>query len=579
MQEILESFDKKEMTGFPEYQVSRELGKHADTLKEVGNELLYEISAFDFAEHTSEAPGPWGTHFGPKMQRKDDNGFSEYPSITQVTEATIRYWKERSEKAINPILRARYKGLVYDFEKLITGNTTDHKMVTSYIDDLLEIVEGQFTNVPANIYVKLKRALSVALLINSQDHIKRIKDTVFALKIDSKYKNDGKWEFAFDNLVLNRKITLSADELQLVISKLQEKMANATSDQNQKADPWIAERYAMRLAGFYRKTGKEDEVRKTIFDLGNSFHAALENVAGMQAVHWLEHLHKIYISFQFHKEAEELLVLIRKNGERAAAEMGQIPFEFEISEAEFKAYVDDMLSGSEQDILMKIARQYIPNQEEAKKQITKISKIAPTQFILGKTLMDSKGRTVAKIGSLETDPDGHIIDQISQTMLLSSIFLRRVFEGGVERKTINVNGLLEYLKSSPVISEDRMPILEMALSAFISGNSVVCIHLLIPQIEEAIRNTLEKLGGAVLRPAKNSSGYVLRTLDDILRDPLLLDLLGIDLLSYFRILLTDQRGWNLRNNVCHGMANYRSFNNANADRALHALLCIGLINK
>jgi hypothetical protein len=29
---------------------------------------------------------------------------------------------------------------------------------------------------------------------------------------------------------------------------------------------------------------------------------------------------------------------------------------------------------------------------------------------------------------------------------------------------------------------------------------------------------------------------------------------GDNLSFYFRILLTDQRGWNMRNNVCHGIS-------------------------
>jgi hypothetical protein len=55
------------------------------------------------------------------------------------------------------------------------------------------------------------------------------------------------------------------------------------------------------------------------------------------------------------------------------------------------------------------------------------------------------------------------------------------------------------------------------------------------------------------------------------------DTLGEDFTNYFRILFTEQRGWNLRNDVCHGIANHGHFNYASADRVLHALLCLGFI--
>ena len=46
---------------------------------------------------------------------------------------------------------------------------------------------------------------------------------------------------------------------------------------------------------------------------------------------------------------------------------------------------------------------------------------------------------------------------------------------------------------------------------------------------------------------------------------------------YFRVLLTDKRGWNLRNNVAHGMSVMKDFDKQTADRLLHAFLCLGLV--
>ena len=47
--------------------------------------------------------------------------------------------------------------------------------------------------------------------------------------------------------------------------------------------------------------------------------------------------------------------------------------------------------------------------------------------------------------------------------------------------------------------------------------------------------------------------------------------------SYLKILFTDNRGWNLRNDVCHGMIEPELFTKQSADRVLHALLSLGLV--
>ena len=83
-------------------------------------------------------------------------------------------------------------------------------------------------------------------------------------------------------------------------------------------------------------------------------------------------------------------------------------------------------------------------------------------------------------------------------------------------------------------------------------------------------------GGNVLKQARGGS-FHLRTFDEILRDEIIIEALGEDFADYFRILFTDQRGWNVRNNVCHGLKEPSMFNSQIADRLLHALLCLGLI--
>lgn len=105
---------------------------------------------------------------------------------------------------------------------------------------------------------------------------------------------------------------------------------------------------------------------------------------------------------------------------------------------------------------------------------------------------------------------------------------------------------------------------------------VVAIHLLIPQIEEATRNLIELSGGVVLKKNRGG-GFQLKTFDDILRDEIITQVLGEDIQIYLRVLFTDQRGWNLRNDVCHGMSDISSFSYQSAERILHVLIILGAI--
>ena len=156
--------------------------------------------------------------------------------------------------------------------------------------------------------------------------------------------------------------------------------------------------------------------------------------------------------------------------------------------------------------------------------------------------------------------------------------MRAIFQESINQKGFDKEQILKFIENSPIINTDRFEIISRGLEAYSINDFVVAIHLLVPQIEESIRNIVEFSGGNVLKPSR-SGGYHLRTFDEILRDDITKEALGEDFADYFRILFTDQRGWNIRNNVCHGMASPNMFNYQTSDRVIHALLCLGLIHE
>ena len=69
----------------------------------------------------------------------------------------------------------------------------------------------------------------------------------------------------------------------------------------------------------------------------------------------------------------------------------------------------------------------------------------------------------------------------------------------------------------------------------------------------------------------------LKTFDELLRNKSVVAVFGEDTPLYMRVLFTDRRGVNLRNNVCHGMAPAGTFSLGTADRVVHALLILAQV--
>jgi hypothetical protein len=63
----------------------------------------------------------------------------------------------------------------------------------------------------------------------------------------------------------------------------------------------------------------------------------------------------------------------------------------------------------------------------------------------------------------------------------------------------------------------------------------------------------------------------------ILADESVTKVLGETTTRYLRAILTDQRGWNVRNRLSHGLYNSRFFARHSADRVVHILMLLSLI--
>lgn len=178
--------------------------------------------------------------------------------------------------------------------------------------------------------------------------------------------------------------------------------------------------------------------------------------------------------------------------------------------------------------------------------------------------------------NIEDDFEGHVVNEmIFEFSTVSAFILGEIFKKIKEQQHSSLDILNFITHESPIINEKNKEIISKAIIAYLQDDYIVFLHLVIPQIEAVFRNLIAYNGGVILNP--KSEAYQFRIMDDLLRDKLLVESIGEDLSLYYRVLLTDSKGWNLRNDICHGIAELSDFDKVKADRVFHALLCLGLI--
>lgn len=581
--EIIDSFDKSIGRNFEEYEIAEKLKKNIPEDKQnLEMELLSELLAFEFSEDfTNDATG-WGTYFGPRIVTYNKDGTAiESPTLKLVTKEIIDYWNKRAFTSQHPILIARYSGLVWDLQHKLTSTKPNYQVAKIYVQGLIDTVNSRTHKREFNMFQKIERALSISCEINDSLLIEKCKTTLISYEENnSQDSKPGLWGYCFDLLIGNKKVNLTQQEEEGIINELENRLKRLTTSANSdsKIDPWSAEGAAERLANYYGKKKRNQDVRRVILTIGKAYDDIMNEASAIQASGWTEHVYRLYAKYNLKKEAHDTLVKLRNLGPKVNTELTSISHSMTLPKDEVEKYVNSIVEGRIEDFINRFIVHYIPNKEDVKKELFIYAKAAPLQFMIGQSFQDEKGRVVSTIGSLESDLEGHIVRQISQSLTFSSSFMQLIMEKAKKKFSLNKDDILNYIEATPLIDKSRMQIIEKSLEAFFKNDFLTFTHLLIPQIEEAMRNLVELAGGNVLKVPRRG-GFQLKTFDEILREEVLINSLGDDFATYFRILFTDQRGWNLRNNVFHGLANPNDFNSQTGNRLLHSLLCLGLITK
>ncbi len=103
--------------------------------------------------------------------------------------------------------------------------------------------------------------------------------------------------------------------------------------------------------------------------------------------------------------------------------------------------------------------------------------------------------------------------------------------------------------------------------------------MLVPQIEHCLRRLLAMLGKPTNKHRRSDLHVMIeKSLNDILEtEPVIQQCLGDDATFYLRVLLCDPRGFNVRNDLSHGLLKPTFFNRFLSDRMIHVLFLLALL--
>ncbi len=537
-----------------------------------------ELIAFAFRPPLGD---PGRAYYQSLMSGADNEGKEHsFPDRAEVTPEIIAYWLERSRVVRHPVLRARYADLAWDLAQTTPGLRPDVTAARTAIDAYLEALDPRFTPSEYEAGEKAGRALNVALQINDQDRVAQLKFAI--LDLDGSERDSapsGQLGLACDLLLPTaEQVHLSAAEESAVIArqesllKLEAERCQATDDANPAAvpDPFPMERVALRLAQYYRRRGLHEEVRRVLNVFADAYSLVASRADALVGTVWLNRTQAVLRDFGQTAAADRVLALLQGLGKSVTEGMRRITSHVEIKIEDLDKVADAILKRPVGEQCARIAVYFQPSLSTLEGQVLELSERFPLQSLFPTMLFDDGGRPVATIGGITEDLKGRVVLQMGRNIALESPFLRHVLDRFWNE--VDLVALLQVFGECPLFDETHLTVIRLGLLAHRQGDWITSLHLLVPQIEHGLR-TLVAGTDTIYRPGRHG-GLFLKNIDELLRESAVERVLGPDFVAYAKVLLTDQRGLNVRHEIAHGMIGADQMTSTLADRVLHVLFLL-----
>ena len=356
------------------------------------------------------------------------------------------------------------------------------------------------------------------------------------------------------------------------------------------ADPLLTKDSVDFLAEHYKSKNDEVNLMRVLGVLENSIKAdKLTNSHAFIKVSSYEKIRESYEKYacSFPKAAEAYYRVISENETLDLNEefLLELPFAEKILKSDvdnhLKKIFDETVNVNLQMVMWKIACWHLPQKVALKEMLDEISSIYPIPFLSPYGLLSDNTVPIAESSSTDEINDEPLIFYASRLLPLLQVSQYLTFTMDELRRLFTKERVIEYFENSLVFENENKNYLKRAISSYFDEDYLLSSHLFIPLIEDRIRELALFCGGEIwkLNARKRSDYWPLgRLLCDTKVISFFLEI-DKDVLFYFKLILTEKRGFNLRNDFAHGIGKRKFFLRYPSDRLFHILIYLTLVKE
>ncbi|MEX8505308.1 DUF4209 domain-containing protein [Leptothrix ochracea] len=539
-----------------------------------------EISCWQFVPIRGDDRQPWGCYFGPTFSGTTQDGQQfHHPDAKLIPKAVIEYWAKRAEESLHPLVRARLGDLAWEIGTIWSRDYPDEKIkwpkelvlrtIDAYIESVTSVQEY-------DAWRHLNRALELALLVKDKSRIEQAKQTAFAYARSRQDHPRANHWWDIHTLVWDiRGLALTVGEETELIGWLDQVLARHSDISDAKQfDPHRAMNAAEMLRLWHHKSGQIGKAIDAVKKAGVAFEAMADVDDPLMATAWLEDLSIKYRRDKLFDDAARVEAGIRVRAQAAEAAVVQHEICYEVQPEVMEAWLSALMAGSLVQALIRIAATFVRSEDDLRKMLLRTAEHAPLISSIPIAIKGPQGFTTVRIGSLEADMPGRVVHLASTLIGQDAPWLGVVFERARRDWQLSSSNLFQWFVESSLFSPVGHGLLRQGLDAWESGDCVKAVHLLVPQVESAIREWMFALGESPMKFNDKDGGFESKGLGEMLHSQAIKKHVHADLHHHLRCLYTHPKGLNLRNRIAHGWAGEELVGWAMANWIVHSLIAI-----
>jgi hypothetical protein len=295
---------------------------------------------------------------------------------------------------------------------------------------------------------------------------------------------------------------------------------------------------------------------------------AAQKASALVAAKWLEQAIQVYRRIGGQKERiDEIHAQLVEVQKRTIEEMQEVHHQQDASEL-IESSIAKVTGKSLHDGIFALCLLVSPPKvSRLKKQAVDSFKKYIFKSLFPGVIVNEKGKVIGRQPDINSN-DPEEVERAERAEMFSQAQFDHIVDtqGAIEparrqlmqEHNVKLGDFLSLVKYSPFVPEDRAQIYARGLYAGMTGDFLVAVHLLIPQIENSIREILEQSGVTVSKVDEQGIQNE-RDLNDILYEPVLKEILGEDIVFDLQGLLIERHGSNFRNRLAHGLVSDDGF--------------------